>query len=265
MHPPTPCPQPATVARFGILDGTAAGHPSESTGPLLAGVRPPVQPRRPRGSGNVTRERPPGQHQPETGHQDHEASYPLVTIVGDLVALGPLARDLLPLYHRWFNDFTVLRNLRDRRVTTMEEMAAWYETRATSDRYAAFTIYEGGTRRPVGYAALQAIDRRHATAEYFIVIGEPEARGKGYGTAATRLVLDYGFTVLGLHNIMLTVSEFNLAGRHAYEKAGFRVFGRRRGSFRVVDEHCDEIYMDCHASEFTSPVLSRVFAPDQPR
>ena len=42
-----------------------------------------------------------------------------------------------------------------------------------------------------------------------------------YGTEATRLVLDYAFTALGLHSVMLTCYEFNLAGRRAYEKVGF--------------------------------------------
>ena len=30
---------------------------------------------------------------------------PIVNIVGEKVALGPLRRDLLPLYHKWSNDF----------------------------------------------------------------------------------------------------------------------------------------------------------------
>ncbi len=36
--------------------------------------------------------------------------------------------------------------------------------------------------------------------------------GRGYGTETTRLMLDYAFTALGLHNVMLTVFVFNAAG-----------------------------------------------------
>ena len=36
---------------------------------------------------------------------------PLTNIDGERVALGPLRRDLLPLYQRWINDFTALRTL----------------------------------------------------------------------------------------------------------------------------------------------------------
>jgi diamine N-acetyltransferase len=97
------------------------------------------------------------------------------------------------------------------------------------------------------------------------MIGEADCRGKGYGTETTRLMLDYAFTALGLHNVMLTVFEYNLAGRRAYEKAGFREFGRRRQSRWMGGRLWDEVYMDCLASEFTSPLLGHIFVPDQPR
>ncbi len=70
---------------------------------------------------------------------------------------------------------------------------------------------------------------------------------------------------LGLHSVMLTVAEFNLAGHRAYEKAGFREFGRRRQCRWLGGRLWDDVSMDCIAAEFTSPVLGRVFAPDEPR
>jgi RimJ/RimL family protein N-acetyltransferase len=64
---------------------------------------------------------------------------------------------------------------------------------------------------------------------------------------------------------MLTVYEFNLAAQRAYQKAGFREIGRRRGAKLMGGRYWDEIYMDCIASEFESPLLKTVFQPDQPR
>ena len=97
------------------------------------------------------------------------------------------------------------------------------------------------------------------------VIGDPDARGRGFGTETARLMLDYAFTALGLHSLMLRVFEFNLAGRRAYEKAGFREIGRRRQCHFMGGRLWDTIYMDCLASEFTSPVLSQILVPDRPR
>ncbi len=54
-------------------------------------------------------------------------------------------------------------------------------------------------------------------------------------------------------------------GIWAYEKAGFKPIGRRRECRMMGGKVYDEIYMDCLASEFESPTLGEVFAPDTPR
>ena len=190
---------------------------------------------------------------------------PPINVAGELVALGPLRRDLVPTYKRWHNDVATTRTFALPQPTTLEQEEASYAELTAAKDAAFFTVYVRASWRAVGTAYLTDIDHRHRTAEFGILVSEPDARGGGYGTEATRLVLDYAFTALGLHSVMLTVYEFNLAGRRAYEKAGFREFGRRRQSHRMGGRSWDEIYLDCLATEFTSPVLGRVFLPDAPR
>ena len=117
----------------------------------------------------------------------------------------------------------------------------------------------------IGTVGLFNINYRNGRADFGILIGEAEARGKGYGTETTRLMLDYAFTALGLRNVALTVAEWNVAGQRAYAKAGFREFGRRRACWPMGGRWWDEMHMDALASEFESPVLARIFAPDAPR
>ena len=193
---------------------------------------------------------------------------PIVNIVGERVALGPIRRDLLPLYQRWLNDFGMLRTLFIAPYpVTLEGETAWYEHAATADASSVhFTIYETGSWRPIGNAQWSEIDyRNRSVSRMGIFIGDAADRGKGYGTEATRLMLDYAFIALGLHSAMLTTYSFNPAGQRAYEKAGFRTFGRRRECHWMGGRLWDEIYMECLASEFESPVLARIFAPDEPR
>ena len=191
---------------------------------------------------------------------------PIINVIGERVALGPIRRDLLPLYQQWLNDFGTLRTLFiPPRPLTIEEETAWYEGAATDSSSVHFTIYETDSWRPIGNSQWRSIDFRNRTAEMAIFIGDAADRGKGYGTEATRLMLDYAFTALGLHSAMLTSYAFNLAGQRAYEKAGFREFGRRHECHWMGGQLWDEIYMDCLASEFESPVLSRIFAPDAER
>lgn len=192
-----------------------------------------------------------------------EGGAPFVNIVGERVALGPLRRDLP--YQRWLSDFSTTRTVGKSRPMTEEQAVAWYERHTANEREAHFAIYERTTWRPIGTTMLMDIDLDNRRAEFGIVIGETDSRGKGYGTETTRLMLDYAFTARGLGNVLLTVNAYNLAGLRAYEKAGFRAFGRRRACRYMGGEMWDLVYMDALASDFTSPVLGSVFVPDQPQ
>ena len=46
-------------------------------------------------------------------------------------------------------------------------------------------------------------NQEHKKAEYGIFIGEDTAVGKGFGSEAARLAVDYGFEELGLHKIFV--------------------------------------------------------------
>jgi RimJ/RimL family protein N-acetyltransferase len=93
------------------------------------------------------------------------------------------------------------------------------------------------------------VDHYNRTATFGILIGEKDCWGKGYGTEATRLVLDYAFTGLGLHNVMLNVFANNERAIRAYRRAGFREIGRRRQAHRTGGDLEDVVFMDCLATD----------------
>jgi diamine N-acetyltransferase len=198
------------------------------------------------------------------GDASKNAERPILIIEGDLVALGPLRRDLLPIYQRWINDLGTMRTLGFPPLPmTSEKEQEWYDRQSKTEDDVPFTIYEKESLRPIGNTGLHGVDYRNRSAIFGILIGEPECRGKGYGTEATRLMLDYAFTALGLHNVMLTVFPFNPAGLRAYKRAGFKEIGRRRECRMMGGKLWDEVHMDCLSSEFESPVLGRIYAPDE--
>ncbi len=185
---------------------------------------------------------------------------PIVTIEGERVALGPLRRDLLPLYQRWMNDPAVVRTVwASLRPLLLEDEQQWYDRKIGATDTVLFQIYIRDVWRPIGNAGLLELDHQHGVAEFGILIGEKDCWDQGYGTEATRLVLDYAFIVLGLHNVMLSVYDFNYRGVRAYEKAGFKVIGRRRQALRLGHKRHDVIFMDALATEFESPVLHRLY------
>lgn len=182
---------------------------------------------------------------------------PILNVIGEKVALGPSRRDLVSLYHKWGNDFEVQVTLGGpMRPGTLERTEAWWQQVSQPDAPdIGFTIYERASQRPIGLAALIGVDHRHGTTEFVVSIGEKDCWGRGYGTEVTRLMLDYGFTALGLHNIWLRVFSYNRRGIRAYTRAGFKTIGRWREARRFGGQAYDEVLMDCLASEFQSPVL----------
>lgn len=188
------------------------------------------------------------------------AERPIITIEGDRVALGPLRRDLIPLYQKWLNDPEVGRTLgASLRPLTVEDEQQWYEGTVGTKDAAHFQVYVRDGWRPIGVTQLGEIDHQHRTAEFGILIGEKDCWDQGYGTETTRLLLDYAFNVLGLHNVLLRVYDFNARGIRAYEKAGFKLIGHQRQARRLGGEPHNTIMMDAIATEFDSPVLRRLF------
>ena len=199
---------------------------------------------------------------------DQQVDQPVLNVVGERVALGPLGPAHAGHLHRWQNDYAVMRTweyLPGPR--SVEEVRRRFEPGQffADPQNAAFAIYETGAWGLVGYAGLYHVDHVNRIAEYFVMIGEAAHRGQGYGTEATRLVLDHAFTALGLSNVLLRVFEYNLAGIRAYEKAGFRRIGVRRKSKFMGGRLWDTIFMEAVAEAFESPVLGHVLAPDAPR
>ena len=188
---------------------------------------------------------------------------PAVNITGERVALGPLHRGLLPLLLRWENDFwTVDRGGDEPRPVTREAIAAAWEPLLRGERedWIGFAIYALPELRPIGVMNVRDFTNRHGAAEFGITIGEAADRGHGYGTEAVRLLLDYAFTILGVHNVWLDTPAYNTGAIRAYEKAGFREIGRRRGARVLAGKRYDVVLMDCVADEFV-PGPTRVFDP----
>lgn len=180
----------------------------------------------------------------------HDSDDVTLFLRGAALGLGPLRRELTPVYQRWMNDLRVTRTLSaPLRPVSFEAEAAWVAGALVSDE-PVFTIYELATMRAIGNTGFHNVDLEHGIAEYGLLIGETDVWGRGYATAVTRLMLEYAFDVLGLYNVRLSVFAHNPAGIRAYERAGFKRIGARRGAFKVGRRRYDEIYMDAIADDF---------------
>lgn len=140
---------------------------------------------------------------------------------------------------RWRNSDAVRCNFIYREPFTREGHEHWIETQVETGRVVQTIICDLETDRPLGSVYIRDIDRQHHKAEYGIFIGEADARGRGIGTAAAKLMLRYCFEEEGLHRVYLRALSDNLQAIRSYERAGFM----REGLLR--DDVCiDGVYRD---------------------
>jgi diamine N-acetyltransferase len=179
-------------------------------------------------------------------------------VVGETVALGPLRRDLAASYARWMNQLEVRRGLDQMGIATPQTQEKWVEENVEAGakrepEAVEFTVYDRTDSTAIGTAGLFEISHANGTAAFAIAIGE--RRGQGLGTEATRLVLDFAFHVLKLRNVLLETLEWNVAALTAYERAGFRRVGVRRGAIMSRGRPTDIVIMDAIPEDFGVSLL----------
>ncbi|ANY10881.1 acetyltransferase (plasmid) [Pseudonocardia sp. HH130630-07] len=165
---------------------------------------------------------------------------------GERTALGPFTRELAELYWQWENEPAVIAGMGRQTPESLEARLAGYDAQARSmGTIPRFTIYDltrPGGPVPVGTSALR-IDHYVRTAEFIILLGAG-GRGRGLAVEATRLTLDYAFTISALRSVWLKVLEPNTGAIVAYEKAGFAHAGRLRRAGYWRGAEADELIMD---------------------
>ena len=167
----------------------------------------------------------------------------------DTVCLRMMTKEDTDLIVAWRNKNFVRERFIYRKPFTREGHLEWIETQVKAGRVVQMMICLTQTSRAVGSVYFRNIDREHRKAEYGIFIGDEDALGKGFGTQAACLALDYAFHELKLHRVMLRVLADNVRARKSYERAGFR------------EEAClhDDVFLN---GAFQDVVLMAVLNPD---
>ena len=153
-------------------------------------------------------------------------------LTGNNVAIRPVRRSDVQYFAKWFSDQEAMQYLQEYLPTT--EMAEEKIIEDTGTTYArtdvlmVIEVIEGESKKPVGTIALHGINPKDRCANFGIAIGEKDYWSKGYGTAATRLMLDYGFKQLNLHRVSSGVFSFNERSLRMHRKVGFIEEGRQR-------------------------------------
>jgi RimJ/RimL family protein N-acetyltransferase len=143
---------------------------------------------------------------------------------------------------RWINDPDVNEWLAvgDLPITRAAERE-WFERaskQSETDVTFAIETLEG---RHIGQSGVHFISYKHGTALTGSFIGDPQERGKGYGTEAAVLRAWFCFHVLGLRILTSEYIGGNERSKRMQEKAGYVEYGRLPSSFWKRGEHRDKV------------------------
>jgi RimJ/RimL family protein N-acetyltransferase len=137
----------------------------------------------------------------------------------------------------------------EHRSMTVEAAEAWFERLQAEGNPLEWVIeVDDGF---IGTARLHSIVEADRRARYAIGILDRSALGRGFGTTVTRLVLEYGFDVVGFHRIDLRVLAFNTRAIACYRKCGFVEEGREREAALIDGTWHDDVIMSALQSEYT--------------
>ena len=175
-------------------------------------------------------------------------------LVGERILLRPFSKRDLPHIQRWSADAELRKLIGE--VAPMSEAEAekfYKELRADKDRV-WFVIALKKNDRVIGEAGLLRMFRPWRNTDMTIIIGEKDAWGKGYGTEAGHLLLDYAFNRLGFHRISIGVVGFNKRALKFWESLGFKKEGVERDEYFYDNKYSDGIMMSILENEFRKSI-----------
>ncbi|MCH8007842.1 MAG: GNAT family N-acetyltransferase, partial [Chloroflexi bacterium] len=119
-----------------------------------------------------------------------------------------------------------------------EFLALYREELLYPSQYRRSLAIEDEAGKHIGNVMYYNINAVHHETELGITIGEPEYWGKGYGTEASRLLVERLLRDLGFKRVYLKTLDWNYRARRSFAKAGFMECGRayRSGNSFILME-----------------------------
>lgn len=102
----------------------------------------------------------------------------------------------------------------------------------------------------IGKCGTGHIDWKNSCATIWIFVGKPENRGKGYGSEALSLLVNYIFEEMNMNRVQLNVFGFNERAVASYKKVGFVVEGVLKQETYRCGKYNDDYIMSILKREY---------------
>lgn len=172
---------------------------------------------------------------------------------GERVILGPIKRENIEYFLKWFNDPEITQYLVIYRPMTRMAEEEWIENlkeRENTINFSISVLNEDNIEILIGNCGIHQINWKDRIGVIGIMIGDKEYHNKGFGTEAMSLLVEYGFNTVNLNRLELLTYDFNIRASKSYKKVGFIEEGRKRQFFWINGRYHDAIMMSILAEEW---------------
>lgn len=129
------------------------------------------------------------------------------------------------------------------RVFSRDRVEQWLKQVVDAEDRIFCLIVDQSNDEVVGDVEINQIHFTHRNGNIRIALHEERHFGKGFGTEAMRLMIEYGFGVLNLHRLSLDVYAYNERAINTYKKLGFQQEGVQKEALYYDHQYHDVILM----------------------
>ncbi len=159
---------------------------------------------------------------------------------GPRLELRPILEADVPLLLPWINDPEVSMYLKVY-LPMMEADEQEFVQKLHKQKPEHIVLMIVAEGKPIGTIGLHGVDYRNRRATTGTLIGEKECWGKGYGTEAKMLLLEYAFHTLNLRKVCSNVYAFNERSIRYSKRCGYTEEGRLKEHHFAGGRYWDQI------------------------
>lgn len=171
-------------------------------------------------------------------------------IIGETVTLRRMERDDVPHVRRWYDDPELRAQIGATAPMSEAEARAWFDGVEADPNRVWYAVVRDEDDAVIGEAGLLRMFPEWRTTDMTVIIGEKEARGRGYGTETGRLLLDFAFQYMGFHRVAIGVVGFHEEALRFWERLGFRREGVQRDGYMLDGTFHDFVMMSILEDEW---------------
>jgi len=169
---------------------------------------------------------------------------------GRNVNLRVMEKEDLPLFVEWVNKPEVFGEYNPLRQTSRTETEKHHEKGNSEEGEFIIEKKDGGKIGYICHFTLVHPAGKHLEIGYFLV---PSERGKGYGSEALKIMVDYLFLSKDIRRIQAQTDPRNIASQKVLEKVGFKKEGTLRKNFFMRGEWVDAFIYSILREEWKEP------------